>query len=94
MCDTFVYVPKKENDSNIVFAKNSDREPNEAQAIIRIPAQKHKSVKLQCTYIEIPQVQETYEVILSKPFQMWGLKWVQMSTIWLLGTRLFYKNKN
>ena len=72
MCDTFVYVPQKDENSNIIFAKNSDREPNEAQAIIRIPAQKHKSEKLKCTYIEIPQVKETFEVILSKPFQMWG----------------------
>jgi len=72
MCDTFVYVPHKEENANIIFGKNSDREPNEAQAIIRIPAQKHKSENLKCTYIEIPQVKETYEVILSKPFQMWG----------------------
>jgi len=72
MCDTFVYIPSKEESANIIFAKNSDREPNEVQAIIRIPAKQHESDKLKCTYIEIPQVPETYEVILSKPFQMWG----------------------
>lgn len=26
----------------------------------------------QCTYIEIPQVEKTYAVILSKPAWMWG----------------------
>ena len=72
MCDTFVYIPSKEESTNIIFGKNSDREPNEAQAIIRIPAQQHKPEKLKCTYIEIPQVAETYEIIISKPFQMWG----------------------
>lgn len=72
MCDTFVYVPTEKETSNIIFAKNSDREPNEAQNIVRIPAQQHKAEKLKCTFIEIPQVKETYEVILSKPFQMWG----------------------
>ncbi len=72
MCDTFIYIPTKEESANIIFGKNSGREPNEAQAIIRIPATQHKSEKLKCTYIEIPQVSKTYEVILSKPFQMWG----------------------
>ncbi len=72
MCDTFVYVPTKNSSGNIVFGKNSDREPNEAQAIIRIPAKTHKNKKLKCTYIEIPQVKETFEILLSKPFNMWG----------------------
>lgn len=72
MCDTFVYVPIKDEKASIIFGKNSDREPNEAQAIVRIRARQNKSDKLKCTYIEIPQVPETYEVILSKPFQMWG----------------------
>jgi hypothetical protein len=72
MCDTFVYVPSEKETCNIIFAKNSDREPNEAQNIVRIPAQQHKTTKLKCTFIEIPQVKETYELILSKPFQMWG----------------------
>ena len=72
MCDTFVYIPKKDTQGNIIFGKNSDREPNEAQGIVRIPAQTHKERKLKCTYIEIPQVTETFEVLLSKPFWMWG----------------------
>ncbi|MEN8120172.1 MAG: C69 family dipeptidase [Bacteroidota bacterium] len=72
MCDTFVNVPSKQEKGNIIFGKNSDREPNEAQSIVRIPAMKHRPGKLNCTYIEIPQVSETNEVILSKPFQMWG----------------------
>ncbi|MCK4472251.1 MAG: C69 family dipeptidase, partial [Anaerolineae bacterium] len=28
--------------------------------------------QVKCTYIEIPQVEETYEVLLSRPFWMWG----------------------
>ena len=72
MCDTFVALPNYTASGNLIFGKNSDRSPNEAQAIVRIPAQKPKAAKLQCTYIQIPQVKETFEVILSKPFQMWG----------------------
>jgi dipeptidase len=68
MCDTFVKIQA----GRVILGKNSDREPNEAQAIVRIPAQKHVEKSLRCTFIDIPQVAETYEVILSKPFQMWG----------------------
>jgi dipeptidase len=72
MCDTFVALPNYTASRNLIFAKNSDREPNEAQAIVQYPARTCTEEVLQCTYIKIPQVKETYEVILSKPFQMWG----------------------
>lgn len=68
MCDTFVKITS----NKLIFGKNSDREPNEAQAIVRFPRREPTEKKLQCTYIEIPQVALTHEVILSKPFQMWG----------------------
>ncbi|MDX2068086.1 MAG: carcinine hydrolase/isopenicillin-N N-acyltransferase family protein [Haliscomenobacter sp.] len=68
MCDTFVKITS----NKLIFGKNSDREPNEAHAIVRFPRQEPTEKKLQCTYIEIPQVAHTHEVILSKPFQMWG----------------------
>jgi secernin len=73
MCDTFVVLPQKTASGKLIFAKNSDREPNEAQAIVRFPKQTYPlGTMLKVTYIEIPQVQETYEVLLSKPFWMWG----------------------
>ncbi|MBN8702330.1 MAG: C69 family dipeptidase [Bacteroidetes bacterium] len=72
MCDTFVALPKATTDGSLILSKNSDREPDEAQAIIHIPQKKNTEKTLQCTYISIPQVSETYECILSKPFQMWG----------------------
>ncbi len=72
MCDTFVTLPDRANKQAILFAKNSDREPDEAQAIVRIPATQHPERMVRCTYIEVPQVKETFEVLLSKPFQMWG----------------------
>jgi dipeptidase len=89
MCDTLVALPHFTRNKNLIFAKNSDREPDEAQGIIKLPkvntihamtpdthdmTQSHGMGKtsLQCTYISIPKVEETFEVILSKPFQMWG----------------------
>lgn len=68
MCDSLIF----KNKNYTLFAKNSDREPNEAQAIQYIPRIKTVAKKVTCTYINIPQVLETFEVILSKPFQMWG----------------------
>ena len=33
MCDTFVALPSETADGSILFGKNSNREPNEAQAL-------------------------------------------------------------
>jgi dipeptidase len=60
-------------DGTTILAKNSDREPNEAQALTHVPRAKHEpGAKVKCTYIEVPQVGETFEVVLSRPFWMWG----------------------
>jgi dipeptidase len=57
----------------VFFAKNSDREPNEAQALVLVPHAVHPpGSQIQLTYITIPQVPETWAVLLSKPFWMWG----------------------
>lgn len=72
MCDTFVARGSVTSTGNLVFGKNSDREPNEAQAVVRIPAKQHKESRLKTTFIEIDQVSRTNDVILSKPFHMWG----------------------
>ncbi|MDZ7898115.1 MAG: C69 family dipeptidase [Arcicella sp.] len=72
MCDTFIALPSITKNRTIIFGKNSDREPNEAQGIVRFPRRKNTEKTLSCTFTEISQVSESYEVILSKPFQMWG----------------------
>ena len=72
MCDTLVAVESETADKSVIFAKNSDRDPNEVQNLLHVPRIKHDSDTLTTTYIEIPQVKETFEVFLSKPFWMWG----------------------
>ncbi|MBM4466371.1 MAG: peptidase U34 [Chloroflexi bacterium] len=73
MCDTLVAVGKATADGTVILAKNSDREPNEAQQVVIIPPAVHETgATVQCTYIEVPQVRETYGVLLSKPFWIWG----------------------
>jgi secernin len=73
MCDTLVAVGAATADGRVIFAKNSDREPNEAQALVFVPRAEHAAREtLRCTYEEIPQVRATHAMLLSKPFWMWG----------------------
>lgn len=71
MCDTFVHIPSQKSGS-VIFGKNSDREPNEAQQIVHYPRKFREKSSLKTTYIEVDIPNESYEIILSKPFQMWG----------------------
>jgi len=73
MCDTFVALGNATKDGSVIFGKNSDREPNEAQEIVLVPHVSHSDgAVVKCTYIDIPQVKETNAVLLSKPFWIWG----------------------
>jgi dipeptidase len=57
----------------MLFAKNSDREPGEAQVLELRPAATYEtSAEVACTYLNIPQVKNTQAVLLSRPFWMWG----------------------
>lgn len=73
MCDSFVALPHRTADGAMLFAKNSDRERNEAQALEFKPAAEHEAdAGLPCTYITIPQARRTHACLISRPFWMWG----------------------
>jgi secernin len=73
MCDTMVASGNSTADGAVIFAKNTDREPNEAHQLIIIPGANHEpGSTVKCTYLEVPQVEQTYTVLLAKPFWMWG----------------------
>lgn len=75
MCDTMVALGNVTSDGSVLFAKNSDREPNEAHEVVIVPSADHPVVsRVKCTYLEIPQVSHTYAVLLAKPFWIWGLQ--------------------
>ncbi|MCZ2095404.1 MAG: C69 family dipeptidase [Anaerolineae bacterium] len=73
MCDTLVALGSATADGITLFAKNSDREPNEAHHLLRVPRAHHPAGStVTCTYLTIPQARTTYEVLLAKPFWIWG----------------------
>ena len=73
MCDTFIALKNVTSDGSVIFGKNSDREPNEAQVLEFHPPYDYSgNGKIRCTYLEIPQVKQTCAVLLCRPFWMWG----------------------
>ncbi len=69
MCDTFVI----RRNNKMLFGKNSDREPGEAQLVARIaPVSGGGQKKLAATYITVDQAGRRHGVLLSKPSWIWG----------------------
>lgn len=68
MCDTLGRIGKERS----FFAKNSDRSPNEVQLLQYHAPKQGLSGSVNCTYITIPQAEETFAVLLSRPAWMWG----------------------
>ncbi len=69
MCDTFVI----RRNNRMIFGKNSDREPGEAQLVVRIPpVSGDLQKKIGATYITIDQTGRRHGLLLSKPSWIWG----------------------
>jgi secernin len=73
MCDTLCAFPPYAEQGTVLFAKNSDRSPNEPHLVIHVPEKEHiAGSPLKLTYITIPQVKYTYAAVLCKPSWIWG----------------------
>lgn len=69
MCDTLVI----REQGQTWFAKNSDREPDEPQALIfhdRVVGDAASTVRT--TYVDVPQVATRHATLLSHPLWLWG----------------------
>ena len=73
MCDTLLASGEQTADSAVMFAKNSDREPGEAQAVELHQRRDYPpGASLRCSWIRIPQARRTFATVLCRPFWMWG----------------------
>jgi hypothetical protein len=69
MCDSLVTL----TGDGVLFAKNSDRDPNESQVLEWRAAADHPAgATVHCTWIDLPQVVRTHAVLISRPWWMWG----------------------
>jgi secernin len=74
-CDTAVVTGSASADGSVILAKNSDRSPNECQPLTHIARREHRSGDVvQCQYRSIPQVEQTWECIGSRPYWLWGFE--------------------
>jgi dipeptidase len=74
-CDTAVAVGSATFDGSVIFAKNSDRPANESQPLRHVPRRRHPAgARLRTQYLEIGQVEETWELIGSRPYWLWGFE--------------------
>jgi secernin len=73
-CDTWVALRDATADASVILAKNSDRPPMEAQPLVHRERWRRREPgeKVKCTYIEIPQVAETYEHLGSRIWWAFG----------------------
>lgn len=73
MCDSFVALPPATAGKSVILAKSADCRVNEAHALVHIPRRKHQPGEmLLATHIMIPQVEETFDITLSRSFWTWG----------------------
>lgn len=73
MCNNVVALGNSTADGVVLFGKNSDRSPNEAHYLEKIPATDHPQAStVRCTFIDLPQVEHTYAVMLARPCWTWG----------------------
>jgi secernin len=74
-CDTLVVLGRHTRDGHTLFAKNSDRPPDECQPLFRAPRLAHPAgALLRCQYVDVPQVSETFAVLGSRPWWLWGFE--------------------
>jgi len=74
-CDTMVATATATADHSVIFAKNSDRLPDECQHLRVYPSGDWPGdATVRCQYVAVPQARHTYRVLGSQPFWLWGFE--------------------
>lgn len=74
-CDTLVATATGTADQSVIFAKNSDRLPDECQHLRMFPSRDcEKGAMVRCQYVTLPQARHTYRVLGGQPFWLWGFE--------------------
>lgn len=74
-CDTSVALPPLTSNGQVIFAKNSDRSVNECQPLRHFPRASYPAgATVHTQYLEIPQVEQSWEMIASAPWWLWGFE--------------------
>ncbi len=72
-CDTTVALGKATENGQTLFAKNSDRPPEECQPLVQQERLPHAANAVtQCQFVKLPQVRTTYRHVGSRPSWCWG----------------------
>jgi dipeptidase len=75
MCDSLVAVGSETAAGVTLYAKNSDRKAVECQPFVQFVEAMHPPRStVRTTYLEIPQVAETYRVMGHSPWWVWGFE--------------------
>ncbi len=80
MCDILIVGPANTKEGIFIFAKNSDRDPNEAQIVEFIEGGEFQGDRIKLTYVEIEiskinslkKINRINTVLLSRPWWIWG----------------------
>jgi hypothetical protein len=74
MCDCLVALPRAAAEGRTIFAKNSDRPPDEPQRVEWLPPQREDG-PVRTTHIEVePALHETVGALVSRPWWLWGVE--------------------
>ena len=72
-CDTMVALGNSTASGQTLFAKNSDRQPEECQPLVQVKSAKHKPDSVvSCQFIDVSQVAVTYSHVGARPYWCWG----------------------
>ena len=72
-CDTMVALSGATGHGQTIFAKNSDRPPDECQPLEQHPRRSHPGdARTRCQFVSLPEVKTTYRHVGSRPYWCWG----------------------